>query len=227
MIYYGLKSIDNLSRKKPERISEEYLFTRSMLPRSPTRQAAKTIAGYLSHGTSRKATSSLESIASGTAVIYLLSLFDAPVTEGKNLGFEIIQVCQAVKPNIHSIKFLEITRQSVERTLQTLGREPDKAMTEIYWKYSGITPRQGRKSDEAHTPVYPTIKYTDNLQGPLFLFIVKLTALISRDLSTGNEAKVYEFVVHHFLACLSKNAEGRETTVEINIARELRREIYG
>lgn len=37
---------------------------------------------------------------------------------------------------------------------------------------------------------------------------------------SGNEAKVYEFVVRHFLACLSKNAEGRETTVEINIAGE-------
>jgi len=32
--------------------------------------------------------------------------------------------------------------------------------------------------------------------------------------------KVYEFVVRHFLACLLKNAEGRETTVEIDIAGE-------
>ncbi|KAL0102558.1 hypothetical protein PUN28_018092 [Cardiocondyla obscurior] len=64
---------------------------------------------------------------------------------------------------------------------------------------SGITPRQGKKSDQAHPPIHP-IKYTDTLQ--------------------GNEAKVYEFVVRHFLACLSKNAEGQETTVEINIAGE-------
>ncbi|XP_012057921.1 PREDICTED: DNA topoisomerase 3-alpha-like [Atta cephalotes] len=64
---------------------------------------------------------------------------------------------------------------------------------------SGITPRQGKKSDQAHPPIHP-IKYTDNLY--------------------GNEAKVYEFVVRHFLACLSKNAEGRETTVEIDIAGE-------
>ncbi|KAI4501555.1 hypothetical protein M0802_003432, partial [Mischocyttarus mexicanus] len=35
-----------------------------------------------------------------------------------------------------------------------------------------------------------------------------------------NEAKVYEFIVRHFLACLSKNAEGQETIVEINIAGE-------
>ncbi|XP_029663967.1 DNA topoisomerase 3-alpha [Formica exsecta] len=64
---------------------------------------------------------------------------------------------------------------------------------------SGITPRQGKKTDQAHPPIHPT-KYTDNLQ--------------------GNEARVYEFVVRHFLACLSKNAEGRETTVEIDIAGE-------
>ncbi|KMQ86449.1 dna topoisomerase 3-alpha-like protein [Lasius niger] len=64
---------------------------------------------------------------------------------------------------------------------------------------SGITPRQGKKTDQAHPPIHPT-KYTDSLQ--------------------GNEARVYEFVVRHFLACLSKNAEGRETTVEIDIAGE-------
>ncbi|XP_018404081.1 PREDICTED: DNA topoisomerase 3-alpha isoform X1 [Cyphomyrmex costatus] len=64
---------------------------------------------------------------------------------------------------------------------------------------SGITPRQGKKSDQAHPPIHPT-KYTDSLH--------------------GNEAKIYEFVVRHFLACLSKNAEGRETTIEINIAGE-------
>ncbi|KAL6425769.1 hypothetical protein ACFW04_009678 [Cataglyphis niger] len=64
---------------------------------------------------------------------------------------------------------------------------------------SGITPRQGKKTDQAHPPIHPT-KFTDSLQ--------------------GNEARVYEFVVRHFLACLSKNAEGRETTVEIDIAGE-------
>ncbi|CAL7941209.1 unnamed protein product [Xylocopa violacea] len=63
----------------------------------------------------------------------------------------------------------------------------------------GLTPRQGKKTDEAHPPIHP-IKYTDNLQ--------------------GNEAKVYEFVVRHFLACLSSNALGEETIVEIDIAAE-------
>lgn len=63
----------------------------------------------------------------------------------------------------------------------------------------GISPRHGKKSDQAHPPIHPT-KYTDTLQ--------------------GNEARVYEFVVRHFLACLSKNAEAHETTVEIDIADE-------
>ncbi|KAI4472680.1 hypothetical protein M0802_016580, partial [Mischocyttarus mexicanus] len=63
----------------------------------------------------------------------------------------------------------------------------------------GIFPRQGKKSDQAHPPIHPT-KFSSSLQ--------------------GNEAKVYEFIVRHFLACLSKNAEGQETIVEINIAGE-------
>lgn len=60
----------------------------------------------------------------------------------------------------------------------------------------GPNPRQGRKSDNAHPPIHP-IKYTNSLQ--------------------GNEKVVYEFVVRHFLACVSKDAEGRETTVEITV----------
>ncbi|XP_043513149.1 DNA topoisomerase 3-alpha [Frieseomelitta varia] len=63
----------------------------------------------------------------------------------------------------------------------------------------GPNPRQGKKSDQAHPPIHPT-KYTDSLN--------------------GNEAKVYEFVVRHFLACLSSDAVGQETTVEIDVAGE-------
>ncbi len=33
----------------------------------------------------------------------------------------------------------------------------------------------------------------------------------------GNEKRVYEFVVRHFLACCSKDAQGEETTVEIEV----------
>ena len=33
----------------------------------------------------------------------------------------------------------------------------------------------------------------------------------------GNEARLYEFVVRHFLACVSEDAKGQETTVEIDV----------
>ncbi|KFQ53766.1 DNA topoisomerase 3-alpha, partial [Nestor notabilis] len=63
----------------------------------------------------------------------------------------------------------------------------------------GPTPRSGSKSDQAHPPIHPT-KYTANLQ--------------------GNEQRLYEFIVRHFLACCSQDAKGQETTVEIDIASE-------
>ncbi|KFP87266.1 DNA topoisomerase 3-alpha, partial [Acanthisitta chloris] len=63
----------------------------------------------------------------------------------------------------------------------------------------GPTPRHGTKSDQAHPPIHPT-KYTANLQ--------------------GNEQRLYEFIVRHFLACCSQDAKGQETTVEIDIANE-------
>ncbi|XP_017309955.1 DNA topoisomerase 3-alpha isoform X1 [Ictalurus punctatus] len=63
----------------------------------------------------------------------------------------------------------------------------------------GPTPRNGNKSDQAHPPIHPT-KYTNNLQ--------------------GNEKRLYEFIVRHFLACCSKDAQGQEVTVEIDIAEE-------
>ncbi|XP_012872011.1 PREDICTED: DNA topoisomerase 3-alpha [Dipodomys ordii] len=63
----------------------------------------------------------------------------------------------------------------------------------------GPNPRNGNKSDQAHPPIHPT-KYTSNLQ--------------------GDERRLYEFIVRHFLACCSQDAQGQETTVEIDIAQE-------
>lgn len=60
----------------------------------------------------------------------------------------------------------------------------------------GLTPRQGTKSDQAHPPIHP-IKHTAGLG--------------------GNAKRVYELVVRHFLACLSKDAEGKESTVEVDL----------
>lgn len=36
----------------------------------------------------------------------------------------------------------------------------------------------------------------------------------------GNEARVYELICRHFLACVSKDGVGSETVVHINIAGE-------
>ncbi|XP_034750172.1 DNA topoisomerase 3-alpha [Etheostoma cragini] len=63
----------------------------------------------------------------------------------------------------------------------------------------GPNPRQGKKSDQAHPPIHPT-KYSNTLQ--------------------GNEGRVYEFIVRHFLACVSQDALGQETVVDIDIAHE-------
>ncbi|KAH9278374.1 DNA topoisomerase 3-alpha [Echinococcus granulosus] len=58
----------------------------------------------------------------------------------------------------------------------------------------GLKPRNGRKSDQAHPPIHP-LKAGTNLQ--------------------GNEARLYELITRHFLACLSDDAKGAETTVRL------------
>lgn len=60
-------------------------------------------------------------------------------------------------------------------------------------------PRNGKKSDQAHPPIHP----------------LKLTTSLS-----GNEQRVYELICRHFLACVSKDATGSETTVNALIAEE-------
>ena len=62
----------------------------------------------------------------------------------------------------------------------------------------GPRPRQGRKSDQAHPPIHPTKAAHPNSLN-------------------GDEARVYELIVRHFLACVSQDALGKETTVTIDI----------
>ena len=64
----------------------------------------------------------------------------------------------------------------------------------------GINPRQGKKTDNAHPPIYPT-KSADDLK--------------------DEELKIYELITRHFLACVSKDALGFETNVKISINNEL------
>ncbi|XP_014248462.1 DNA topoisomerase 3-alpha [Cimex lectularius] len=63
----------------------------------------------------------------------------------------------------------------------------------------GPNPRQGKKSDQSHPPIHP-IAYTTSLE--------------------GNDARMYEFIVRHFLACVSKDAKAHETLVSIDINTE-------
>lgn len=60
----------------------------------------------------------------------------------------------------------------------------------------GPRPRAGKKTDNAHPPIYPT-KHTNELR--------------------GKEASIYELVVRHFLACVSKDAVGLESQVALDI----------
>ncbi|XP_017774613.1 PREDICTED: DNA topoisomerase 3-alpha [Nicrophorus vespilloides] len=69
----------------------------------------------------------------------------------------------------------------------------------ILEEYGGPNPRQGKKSDQAHPPIHPT-KYAENLQ--------------------GKEKQVYEFIVRHFLACVSQDAVGHETVVHTDVSSE-------
>lgn len=61
------------------------------------------------------------------------------------------------------------------------------------------TPRNGKKNDKAHPPIHPTA-HANNL--------------------APDEKRVYEFITRRYLACCSKNATGKTTTVAINIAGE-------
>ncbi|CAG8485597.1 16731_t:CDS:10 [Cetraspora pellucida] len=61
------------------------------------------------------------------------------------------------------------------------------------------TPRNGSHNDQAHPPIHPTL-YASDL--------------------TGDEQRVYEFVVRRFLACCSDHAVGHETIIEIKLWEE-------
>ncbi|CAG8656700.1 6260_t:CDS:10, partial [Acaulospora colombiana] len=60
-------------------------------------------------------------------------------------------------------------------------------------------PRNGQHNDHAHPPIHPTTYVSD---------------------LSGDDKKVYEFVVRRFLACCADNAVGKETIVEIRIWEE-------
>uniref|UniRef100_A0A0R3RY48 DNA topoisomerase n=1 Tax=Elaeophora elaphi TaxID=1147741 RepID=A0A0R3RY48_9BILA len=65
----------------------------------------------------------------------------------------------------------------------------------------GPNPRNGSKTDEAHPPIHPLKFATAN-------------ELI------GLEWSLYEFIVRHFLACLSIDANGQETRIQVRVGNE-------
>ena len=68
--------------------------------------------------------------------------------------------------------------------------------SKINQEFGGPNPRKGKKSDQAHPPIHP-LKMAPGL--------------------SGNESRVFELITRHFLACVSQDAQGKETTVRINI----------
>ncbi|XP_059991608.1 DNA topoisomerase 3-alpha isoform X5 [Lagenorhynchus albirostris] len=114
------------------------------------------------------------------------------------LGFvvERFKAIQAFVPEtFHRIRDLDLTALVEEQTHDPRWGPFAQSILER----GGPTPRNGNKSDQAHPPIHPT-KYTDSLQ--------------------GDEQRLYELIVRHFLACCSQDAQGQETTVEIDIAQE-------
>lgn len=66
--------------------------------------------------------------------------------EGENIGYEIIDVCRAVKPNIpvYRAKFSEITGASVKRALDNLC-QPDERQSQAVDVRSELDLRIGTK----------------------------------------------------------------------------------
>ena len=64
-------------------------------------------------------------------------------------------------------------------------------------------PRKGNKDDKSHPPIHP----------------VKLAK--DEDFQTPQEKKVYDLLVRHFLASISRDAIGDQTSIEIQIGDEL------
>jgi DNA topoisomerase-3 len=64
-----------------------------------------------------------------------------------------------------------------------------------------VGPRKGTKDDKAHPPIHPV--------------------RLATEFENKDSEKIYDLLVRHFLACLTRNAEGNETEVEITIADEV------
>ena len=66
-----------------------------------------------------------------------------------------------------------------------------------------VTPRQGRRDDQAHPPIHP------------------LKAVERGELDSQEEFDVYQLIARHFLACCAPDAQGSNTHVEVKLGTEL------
>lgn len=63
-------------------------------------------------------------------------------------------------------------------------------------------PKKGPNNDQSHPPIHPT------------------NSIPKSDILVGPTGAIYEFIVRRFLACISKDAVGNETTVTIGVKEE-------
>lgn len=66
--------------------------------------------------------------------------------------------------------------------------------------WGGPKPRNGSKNDKAHPPIHPTKNSDSGLN--------------------GEEKRLYDLIARHFLACVSQDAKGNETAVQVELAGE-------
>lgn len=85
--------------------------------------------------------------------------------EGENIGFEIIDVCKKVKPNIqvYRAKFSEITSAGIRRALNTL-EQPDEKQSQAVDVRSELDLRIGAAFTRFQTLRYQRL-FPDNIEG--------------------------------------------------------------
>lgn len=64
-----------------------------------------------------------------------------------------------------------------------------------------LQPRNGRSNDQAHPPIHPV-------------------TYVARNALDADQHRVYEFVTRRFLACCSKDAQGEQSTIELQYGEE-------
>ncbi|KIM21746.1 hypothetical protein M408DRAFT_12433 [Serendipita vermifera MAFF 305830] len=129
--------------------------------------------------------------------------------EGEHIGYEIAQVCRKTADALYQRGILSYPRTETDQFddqfdfrayIQKQTSSPDWGAFATRLQGGEFSkPRKGKKNDKAHPPIHPTA-YAGNL--------------------TGNEKKVYEYVTRRFLASCSKDAEGFQTTITVNVNNE-------